>query len=226
MHTATAPTLSLGQRLAAFSHLCKPRVNSLIVFTAMIGMFLGNPGFSAAATLPRRLARHCSGLLRGRRPQLPGRTHHRCQDGAHQLACHGPRRNLAARNHHAGHRPRRHRPVAAPQLHQRPDHVADAGHLRRLHRHLHADPQAGDTDEHRHRRRFRRHAAAARLDGDDRPCRGRTAGPLPDHFPVDPAALLGARLLPARRLRPLRPAHAAGHPWHRLHLPAHPLATR
>jgi len=45
MHTATAPTLSLSQRLAAFSHLCKPRVNSLIVFTAMIGMCLATPDF-------------------------------------------------------------------------------------------------------------------------------------------------------------------------------------
>ncbi|MFC5299848.1 heme o synthase [Azospira restricta] len=36
-HTAN-PTLP--QRLAAFAELCKPRVNSLIVFTAMIGMLL------------------------------------------------------------------------------------------------------------------------------------------------------------------------------------------
>lgn len=42
----TALTLnpSLRERLAAFFALCKPRVNSLIVFTAMIGMFLANPG--------------------------------------------------------------------------------------------------------------------------------------------------------------------------------------
>jgi heme o synthase len=45
MQTVAVPTLSLIQRLAAFSHLCKPRVNSLIVFTAMIGMFLATPGF-------------------------------------------------------------------------------------------------------------------------------------------------------------------------------------
>ncbi|MES2771920.1 MAG: heme o synthase [Pseudomonadota bacterium] len=37
------PPLSLGQRLAAFAQLCKPRVNSLIVFTAMIGMLLASP---------------------------------------------------------------------------------------------------------------------------------------------------------------------------------------
>jgi len=45
MQTVAEPTLSFGQRLVAFSHLCKPRVNSLIVFTAMIGMFLATPGF-------------------------------------------------------------------------------------------------------------------------------------------------------------------------------------
>jgi protoheme IX farnesyltransferase len=45
MQTVAQPTLSLPRRLAAFSHLCKPRVNSLIVFTAMIGMFLATPGF-------------------------------------------------------------------------------------------------------------------------------------------------------------------------------------
>ena len=34
-----------GQRLVDFVALCKPRVNTLIVFTAMIGMFLASPGF-------------------------------------------------------------------------------------------------------------------------------------------------------------------------------------
>ena len=45
MQAIASPALSFGQRLVAFSHLCKPRVNSLIVFTAMIGMFLATPGF-------------------------------------------------------------------------------------------------------------------------------------------------------------------------------------
>lgn len=45
MQTVVRPTLSISRRLAVFSHLCKPRVNSLIVFTAMIGMFLATPGF-------------------------------------------------------------------------------------------------------------------------------------------------------------------------------------
>ena len=42
---STSPRRSAGQRLAAFFELCKPRVNSLIVFTAMIGMFLATPDF-------------------------------------------------------------------------------------------------------------------------------------------------------------------------------------
>ncbi|WP_300341209.1 heme o synthase [Accumulibacter sp.] len=42
---STSPRRSLGQRLGAFFELCKPRVNSLIVFTAMIGMFLAAPAF-------------------------------------------------------------------------------------------------------------------------------------------------------------------------------------
>lgn len=43
--TSTLSPRSAGQRLAAFFELCKPRVNSLIVFTAMIGMFLAAPTF-------------------------------------------------------------------------------------------------------------------------------------------------------------------------------------
>lgn len=45
MHGIAAPRLPIGQRLIAFSHLCKPRVNSLIVFTAMIGMCLASREF-------------------------------------------------------------------------------------------------------------------------------------------------------------------------------------
>jgi protoheme IX farnesyltransferase len=45
MQTIAAPGLSIARQLAAFAQLCKPRVNSLIVFTAMIGMCLATPGF-------------------------------------------------------------------------------------------------------------------------------------------------------------------------------------
>ena len=39
-----------GRRLADFFALCKPRVNTLIVFTAMIGMVLASPTFPPLAT--------------------------------------------------------------------------------------------------------------------------------------------------------------------------------
>ncbi|MCB1932828.1 heme o synthase [Accumulibacter sp.] len=42
---STSSRRSLAQRLGAFFELCKPRVNSLIVFTAMIGMFLAAPAY-------------------------------------------------------------------------------------------------------------------------------------------------------------------------------------
>ena len=38
-HSNTATT-TIAEKLAGFAELCKPRVNSLIVFTAMIGMLL------------------------------------------------------------------------------------------------------------------------------------------------------------------------------------------
>ncbi|QLQ25030.1 MAG: protoheme IX farnesyltransferase [Dechloromonas sp.] len=45
MQTVVEPNLPVSRRLAAFFQLCKPRVNCLIAFTAMIGMFLATPGF-------------------------------------------------------------------------------------------------------------------------------------------------------------------------------------
>jgi protoheme IX farnesyltransferase len=49
MNTVAIRPLTLGQRLAAFYELCKPRVNALIVFTAMIGMLLATPDFPPLA---------------------------------------------------------------------------------------------------------------------------------------------------------------------------------
>jgi protoheme IX farnesyltransferase len=40
----------IGQRLSAFFALCKPRVNTLIVFTAMIGMWLADPAMAHPVT--------------------------------------------------------------------------------------------------------------------------------------------------------------------------------
>jgi protoheme IX farnesyltransferase len=44
----TATALVRASRLRAFASLCKLRVNSLIVFTAMVGMLLAQPGFPPA----------------------------------------------------------------------------------------------------------------------------------------------------------------------------------
>src|SRR5690348_1068282 len=49
MQTAVIGPLTRLQRLSAFFQLCKPRVNSLVVFTAMIGMCLASPGFPPLA---------------------------------------------------------------------------------------------------------------------------------------------------------------------------------
>jgi protoheme IX farnesyltransferase len=49
MQTFDLSRLSVGQKLAAFFALCKPRVNTLIVFTAMIGMWLADPAMAHPA---------------------------------------------------------------------------------------------------------------------------------------------------------------------------------
>jgi protoheme IX farnesyltransferase len=49
MNTTLLRALPVRRRLVDFFELCKPRVNRLIVFTAMIGMFLASPGFPPLA---------------------------------------------------------------------------------------------------------------------------------------------------------------------------------
>ena len=44
MDSATSASATLSQRLNDYYELCKPRVVLLIVFTAMVGMFLATPG--------------------------------------------------------------------------------------------------------------------------------------------------------------------------------------
>ena len=52
MNTAVIPSLHHAKlSLYSFFQLCKPRVNSLIVFTAVIGMFLSTPGMVPWAIL-------------------------------------------------------------------------------------------------------------------------------------------------------------------------------
>ncbi len=51
MNTAVAVSLPLRLRLREYYELCKPRVVMLIVFTAMVGMFLATPGLVPARIL-------------------------------------------------------------------------------------------------------------------------------------------------------------------------------
>ena len=95
-------------------------------------------------------------------------------------------------------------------------------HLRRLCGDLHRDPQAADAAEHRDRRRLGRDAAGAGLGRDARRRRARGADPVPDHLPVDAAALLGAGAVPRRGLPQVRPADAAGDARQRVHAAADP----
>jgi hypothetical protein len=71
--------------LRQYWSLTKPRVVALIVFTAVIGMFLAVPGLpplGIGARLPRHLA---GGLERGGDQPAAGRAHRR-EDGAHLVA--------------------------------------------------------------------------------------------------------------------------------------------
>ena len=90
----------------------------------------------------------------------------------------------------------------------------DAGHDRRLarrlaarlhdlllRRRLHNVAEALDAAEHRDRRCRRRAAAGHWLGCGDQRGRHRKPDALPDHLPVDAAALLGARPVQGRRLR-------------------------
>ena len=64
----------LASRLGQFYQLTKPRVVSLIVFTAVIGMFLATPGMVPLQVARRRHARHRAGRGRRGRGELPGRA--------------------------------------------------------------------------------------------------------------------------------------------------------
>jgi hypothetical protein len=159
---------SAGQRLGAFFELCKPRVNSLIVFTAMIGMFLATPSFppfalfvaasigialvaGAAAAINCLIEQHIDALMARTRARPTARGEVSATETLTLATLVG---SLGLWVLHS--------------LRQPADDVADAGHLSRLRRDLHGIAEAGDADEHRHRRGFRRHATPPWLGGDDR----------------------------------------------------------
>ena len=199
-------------RFRQFLALTKPRVVSLIVFCAVIGMFLAVAGPAAArarcsaATLGIALVAGAAAaincLVEQKIDALMARTR------ARPL----PRGELtSAADAGVRRRRRRHRAVAALSLRQPADDVADARHVRRLRDRLHGAAQARDAAEHRDRRRVGRDAAGAGLGRGDQRRRARGAAAVPDHLRLDAAALLGAGALPHAGLREGRPADAAGH---------------
>jgi hypothetical protein len=209
--TLAAPT-SAATRWAQYYALTKPRVVQLIVFCAVIGMLLAEPGCpiwpgalpaagrasgwwpAAAAAFNCLVEQHIDARMARTawRPTAKGQLTdwQTLLFSAVLCAC---------------------RQCRAVGVGQPADDVADLCHLRRLCRRLHRGAQAADAAEHRDRRRVGRHAAGAGLGRDDAARWARGADPVPDHLPVDPAALLGAGAVPRRGLPPGRPADAAHH---------------
>ena len=86
-------TLALAEtRFKQFLALTKPRVVSLIVFCAVIGMFLATPGLPPAGVVFFATRRHRARRRRGRGDQLPRRAEDRRADGAHARAAAAARR--------------------------------------------------------------------------------------------------------------------------------------
>ena len=197
----TAQRRARPSKLRQYYALTKPRVVQLIVFCALIGMLLATPGLPdwrlalaavAGIWLVAAAAAAFNCLVEQRIDSRMARTSWRAT-ATGELSS-GQALTLSAVLGDGG--------LPRPLVHGQPaDDVADAGHLHRLRGRLHRPAQAAHAAEHRHRRRVGGDAAGARLGRDPRRRRGRGDDPLPDHLPLDAAALLGARALPRRRLR-------------------------
>ena len=193
-------TLALAEiRLKQLFALTKPRVVSLIVFVAVIGMFLATPGLPPPDTvffatvgiaLVAGAAAAINCLVEQKIDALMARTRRRPLPRGELTSL--PTLVFAGTVGGSG-------LLLLVPLRQRADHVADARDLRRLRHHLHGAAEAGDAAEHRHRRRVGRDAAGAGLGRGDRRRRPRGADPLSDHLRLDAAALLVARAVPRRK---------------------------
>ena len=109
-----------------------------------------------------------------KRPVAAGRVSRRRARSSSRWRCRRPRSSCSQPRQRAVRRARaRRQPLLRPRLH--------------------ALAEALDAEQHRHRRRGRRGAAARRLVGRDREPDAAGALPLPGRLPLDAAALLGAR---------------------------------
>jgi len=167
MSTTLAPSPP-SSRIRQFYALTKPRVVSLIVFTAVIGMFLATPGMVPpviliAATVGIALVAGAAAavncLVEQKIDALMTRTKYRPLPRGQITTL----ETLIFSGIVGG--------IGLALLYhwcQCADDVADPGHLRRLRRHLYRHPQTDDPAEHRHRRRLRCDAAGTRLGCGDR----------------------------------------------------------
>ena len=180
-----------------FIELMKPRVMSLVVFTALVGMVAApgelHPVLAGIALLCHRRRRRRLG-----RPQHVVRRRHRRAHGAHGGATHSARPRDADEALTFG-------IVLAigsvMTLGVLVNWVAGALlalTIALLRLRLHDVAEAPHAAEHRHRRRRRRLPAHDRLGGGDGSVSARERRPVPDHLHVDAAALLGAGALSLR----------------------------
>ena len=82
---------AIGGKIADYLGLCKLKVVSLIVFTAVVGMFLAVPGMPPLDKLAVGLGGHRAGRRIGGGDQSRTRRAHRCVDETHPTpaAAHG-----------------------------------------------------------------------------------------------------------------------------------------
>ena len=197
---------AIGGKIADYLGLCKLKVVSLIVFTAVVGMFLAVPGMppldklllgSVGIALAAASAAAINHVLDARIDAVMKRTRRRPLPTGHLSRIRGDDFRLRAGAGFDG---------DPGQLRQRADGGADLPVSDRLRHRLHGLAQAGDAAEHRHRRRRRRCPAGAGLDRHHRRCPRPCAAVVPDHLYLDTAAFLGAGDRPQRRIRARSPS--------------------
>ncbi len=197
-----------GARVEDYFALLKPRVMSLVVFTAAHWPVACSRWHQPGSRRHRGALHRARGRGLGR-PQHVVRCRHRRGDEPHGEPAHSVRPRRAQRGTLA-----RPHPVGILRRNARARHQlagcrAAGVHDLLLCRRLHGLAEALDAAEHRHRRCRRGLSADDRLGRRDRHGEPRELPAVPHHLLVDAAAFLGARALQAGRLRRGRHSHAA-----------------